>query len=70
MTYLQDTVKTMLKHSKKGCVLLLASDTGIDDGLINWNAGDILNWSQKEFGNVAIDHSFSKDLFTIIIYKD
>ena len=40
-----------------------------DDGLINRNAGDILNWAQKEFGNVALDHSFSKDLFILVIYK-
>ena len=70
MTYLQDTIKAMVKHSKKGSILLLASDTGIDDGLINWNAGDVLNWAQQEFGNVAIDHTFSKDLFTVIIYKN
>ena len=70
MIYLQDTIKAMVKHSKKGSILLLASDTGIDDGLINWNAGDVLNWAQQEFGNVAIDHTFSKDLFTVIIYKN
>jgi len=31
---------------------------------------EIFNWAQKEFGSVAIDHSFSKDLFTVIIYKN
>ena len=40
-----------------------------DDGLINRNPGDILNWAQNEFGNVALDHSFSKDLFILVIYK-
>jgi len=70
-TYLQDTIKAMMNHCEKGSVILLASDqSGIDDGLINWNAGDIFNWAQKEFGSVAIDHSFSKDLFTLIIYKN
>ncbi len=70
-TYLQDTIKAMMNHCEKGSVILLASDqSGIDDGLINWNAGDIFNWAQKEFGSVAIDHSFSKDLFTVIIYKN
>lgn len=70
-TYLQDTLKAMMQHCEKGSVILLASDqSGLDDGLINWNAGDIFNWAQKEFGSVAIDHSFSQDLFTLIIYKN
>jgi len=71
MTYLQDTIKTMMSHCEKGSIILLASDqAGIDDGLVNWNAGDVFNWAQKEFGSAALDHSFSKDLFTIIIYKN
>ena len=69
-TYLQDTIKSMMNHCEKGAVLLLASDsTNMDDGLINWNAGEVFNWAQKEFGNVAIDHSFSDSIFTLIIYK-
>ena len=71
MTYLQDTIKTMMSHSTKGSIILLASDQAeIEDGLVNWNAGDVFNWAQKEFGSAALDHSFSKDLFTIIIYKE
>ena len=70
-TYLQDTIKCMMNHSEKGCILLLASDMpGIDDGLISWNPGDIFNWAQKEFGMVAMDHTFSNDIFTLIIYKN
>lgn len=70
-TYLQDTIKCMVEHCTKGSVILLASDSvNLDDGLISWNAGDLLNWAQKEFGNVAIDHSFSTELFTLIIYKN
>ena len=69
--YLHDTMKAMMNHCEKGSILLLASDlSGIDDGLINWNAGDVFNWAQKEFGSVAIDHTFSKDIFTLIIYKN
>ena len=71
MTYLQDTIKSMMKHSDKGSILLLASDvTSIDDGLTNYNAGKVFNWAQKEFGNVALDHTFSNDIFTLIIYKN
>ncbi len=71
MTYLQDTIKSMIKHSEKGSILLLASDvTSIDDGLTNYNAGKVFNWAQKEFGNVALDHTFSNDIFTLIIYKN
>jgi hypothetical protein len=71
MSYLKDTIKCMDSHCEKGSIILLASDqSGIDDGLINWNAGDVFNWAMKEFGNVAIDHTFSKDIFTLIIYKN
>jgi len=71
MTYLQDTIKSMMDHCEKGSVVLLASDqTGVEDGLVNWNAGEVLNWAQKEFGIVALDHTFSNDIFTLIIYKN
>jgi SAM-dependent methyltransferase len=70
MTYLKDTITAMMKHCEKGSLILLASDNvKLDDGLISWNAGDIFNWAQKTFGNVAIDHSFSDSIFTLIIYK-
>jgi len=68
--YLKDTIRTMYKHANKGVVLLLASDIeDIDDGLINRSPSDILNWALKEFGNVALDHSFSNELFILVIYK-
>jgi SAM-dependent methyltransferase len=71
LQYMQDTLKSMMNHCNKGSIIMLSSDSsGVDDGLINWNAGDILNWAQKEFGNAAVDHSFSNDLFTLIIYKN
>ena len=69
--YMQDTVKTMMKHCKKGSIILLASDVAeTEDGLTNWNPGDVLNWAQKEFGNVALDHSISNDVFILLIYKN
>lgn len=68
--YLKRTLHAMLKHAEKGIISLLTSDIlKTDDGLINRNPGDILNWAQKEFGNVALDHSFSKELFILVIYK-
>jgi len=75
MTYLQDTIKSMMAHCEKGSIILLSSDggdllDGVDDGLINWNPGEVLNWAQKEFGLVALDHTFSNDIFTLIIYKN
>jgi len=70
-SYLYNTIDIMMTHSNKGSIILLASDVlGTDDGLINWNAGNILNWAQKKYGSVAVDHSMSKDLFVLIIYKN
>ena len=60
----------MIEHSNNGAILLLASDmSGIDDGLTNWNPGDVFNWAQKKYGAAAIDHTFSNDIFVLIIYK-
>lgn len=68
--YLEKTINVMYKHANKGMVILLASSlSGIEDGLINRDPGLILNWAQKEFGDVALDHSFSKDVFILVIYK-
>jgi hypothetical protein len=68
--HLKKTLHAMANHAQKGVVVLLTSDiVDIDDGLINRNPGDILNWAQKEFGSVAVDHSFSNDVFILVIYK-
>jgi SAM-dependent methyltransferase len=68
--YFKASVTSMYAQATSGIVAMLSSDTiGTEDGLINWNAGDIINWAQKEFGGAAIDHSFSDEMFTLIIYK-
>ena len=68
--YLKDTIRIMYKHANKGVVLLLTSNLlETDDGLINRSPSDILNWALKEFGSVALDHSFSDELFILVIYK-
>ena len=57
----------LIKPSSVSCT----SDVSeIDDGCVNYNAGDLLNWAQKKYKNVALDHTVSEDLFTIIIYKN
>lgn len=64
------TIKQMYTHANKGIIVMLASDIiSKDDGLIATNPGELLNWAQKEFGNVALDHTFSDELFALIIYK-
>jgi len=69
--YLKDTIDKMYQHAEKGVIIMLASTlTKIDDGLINYNPGDILNWAQEKYKNCALDHSISSDLFTLIIYKN
>jgi hypothetical protein len=60
----------MYQHCTRGVVVLLTSDiSGKDDGLINHNPGEFINWAQKEFSNVALDHSSGDDAFCLIIYK-
>ena len=64
------TIEQMFKHANRGVIVMLASDlVSKDDGLITTNPGDLLNWAQKTFGNVALDHTFSDELFALIIYK-
>ena len=68
--YLQHTIETMYQRANAGVVVTLASSLpGIEDGLINYNPGDILNWAQGKFGQVALDHTMSRELFNLIIYK-
>jgi len=64
------TIEQMYNHANKGVIVMVASDIiSKDDGLIVTNPGDLLNWAQKTFGNVALDHTFSDELFALIIYK-
>jgi len=68
--YLKDTIVKMMQHCKKGSIIILSSDIlETDDGLINFNPGDMLNWAQKEFNSVALDHSYADGVFTLVIYK-
>lgn len=68
--YLQKTIEVMYDKCNIGVVVLLSSDrTEIEDSLINYNPGDVLNWATEKFTNIALDHSISADLFTLIIYK-
>lgn len=70
LDYLKDTISKMYECAELGVIISLTSDiTNIQDGLINWNAGDIFNWAQKTFGHVALDHTMSDDMFILIIYK-
>tara|TARA_R100000315_G_scaffold41629_1_gene18105 strand:- start:1599 stop:2555 length:957 start_codon:yes stop_codon:yes gene_type:complete len=68
--YLKDTIVKMMQHCNKGSIIILSSDIlETDDGLINFNPGDMLNWAQKEFNSVALDHSYADGVFTLVIYK-
>ena len=67
--YLARKLKLDRSNSLTENMNLAMDGNDIDDGLINRNAGDILNWATKEFGSVALDHSFSNGLFILVIYK-
>tara|TARA_R100001510_G_C7612342_1_gene175475 strand:+ start:175 stop:879 length:705 start_codon:yes stop_codon:yes gene_type:complete len=69
--YLLETIKKMYNCAKEGVVIMLASDIlRQDEGIITWNAGELLNDILKEFRTAIVDHSFSDALFTLIIYKN
>jgi SAM-dependent methyltransferase len=71
LDYLHSTIESMYHHAKKGVVVLLTSThSKVQDGLINYNPGDLLNWSQQTFGYSAIDHTVSNDGFILLIYKN
>ena len=66
--YLCDTIDVMYKMANEGIVLLLTSGTLIE-GLINHDPGRILNWCQRKYGNVIVDHTVSQSGFCLIINK-
>ena len=68
--YLHESIRKMYECAKQGIVVLMTSmHAGVDDEFINWNPGDLLNWAIEEFGGASIDHSLSKETFSLIIYK-
>lgn len=70
--YTKDSIDAMYKHCTTGVVAILTTsieDSAPDDGLINHDPGELLNWARKEYGNVAIDHAIGSDVFVLIIYK-
>ncbi len=68
--YTKNTIRKMYQHCTKGLVIMLLSDLVESDGVvIKHDPGAIFNWAQKEFNNVALDHTPSKDVFCLIIYK-
>jgi hypothetical protein len=75
MDYFDKTVLTMFDKCEKGAIILLASDLiNVDvEGISVFNAGDTLNRVLKlvtpKEGYVAIDHSYSNGMFSLIIYK-
>ena len=70
LDYLHSTIKCMYNHANKGIIILLTSThSKVQDGLINYNPGDLLNWAQQTFGYSAIDHTVSNDGFILLIYK-
>lgn len=69
--YTENTIRKMYQHCTKGLVIVLTSCLSDTDpgGLIDHDPGEIFNWAQTEFNNVALDHTSSKDVFCLIIYK-
>ncbi len=72
--YLFETIETMINHANKGVLIQLNSDLFTnkeeEPGLLRYNPGVVLNWAQARFGNVALDHTGTNEMFYLIIYKN
>lgn len=62
--YLQNTINKMMKHCNVGSVLILPS---VSEG--DLNNGELLNWCVNNHTFIAFDHTFSTDIFALILYK-
>jgi len=70
-TYLMNTINHMYNCCNDGVAIMLASDIlQQDEGIITWNAGDLLNEVLTKFRTASVDHSYSDAIFTLIIYKN
>lgn len=68
--YFTKTITSMYNQANRGVAVMLASDISeTNEGLVSRSPGEVLNWCQKTFGVVAVDHTYSGDMFTLIIYK-
>jgi SAM-dependent methyltransferase len=66
--YTIKTIDVMYKHATQGIVILLTSGK-LANGLISHDAGKLLNWCQRKYGNTILDHSVSESGFCLIIKK-
>lgn len=66
--YLCDTIDVMYDRANDGIVILLTSGE-ITNGFLSHDPGRILNWCQRKYGNVILDHSVSESGFCLIINK-
>lgn len=66
--YTIKTIDVMYAQATQGLVILLTSGK-LDNGLISHDAGKLLNWCQKKYGNTILDHSVSETGFCLIIKK-
>ena len=71
LDYLVNTIKQMYNCCNKGIAIMLASDIlQQGDGMLTWNAGEILNVALSDYRTAVVDHSYSDAVFTLIIYKN
>ena len=65
----KERTKLFFENPENVIILLTSVHSKVQDGLINYNPGDLLNWAQQELGYTALDHTASKDGFVLLIYK-
>jgi hypothetical protein len=76
--YVKDTIDQMLDHSKHGVVISFTSDqfelseTDVENGLHQFNAGELLKWASEKYKLTAVDHvgAMQYGQFILIIYKE
>jgi len=78
LQYTKDTIELMMSHAKKGVVVSFTSDQfnltdeDVNQGLHQFNAGEILNWASEKYKLTAVDHvgALQYGQFILIIYKE
>ena len=76
--YVKDTIDLMMLHANHGAIISFTSDqfqlseNDVENGLHQFNAGELLKWASEKYKLTAVDHvgAMQYGQFILIIYKE